>query len=325
MSLALPQISRADAALWSMVSRALAAQQPAVLATWATIVGEPLALAQAHLMPWPHDAAMWTTATLLDANGPLADVAISTLWLRSIAQRMLGGPHELAAPRSATVAERAVWAFLVASLAAELGAPVEVSLMVPAVAAERSAVRIAFQCGAALQACAVVPYRTEAPFAFLGRLSLGRRAPPWWANVMLELPLAIATATLPRAAWQTVQPRDVLVVAQAGSGGGLCVGDGIVPLRCTRGSTTSRVDSRYSAAVINAVPDDVSVTLTVTVGSTSMSLARLASLAVGEILSLGVPCTGPVELRMGGAVVARGELLDVEGELGVRVTQLGPA
>ena len=142
---------------------------------------------------------------------------------------------------------------------------------------------------------------------------------------MLELLLTIATATLPRAAWQNVQLRDVLVVTQFLSGGGLCIADGMVPLRCTLGGTTSRVDSRYIANVMNAVPDDLTVTLTVTVGSTSMSLARLASLAVGEILSLGVPCTGPVELRMGGAVVARGELLDVEGELGVRVTQLGPA
>ncbi len=325
MRLALPQISRADAVLWSMVSRAVAARQPTVLAAWATIVGEPVALAQVQLMPWSTDTAMWTTATLLDANGPLAEVAIATAWLRCIAQRFLGGPNELAAPRPATVAERAVWAFLVASLAAELGAPVEVSLMTPVAAAENSAVRIAFQCGAALNACAVLPCRTDAQLQSYGRLSLGLLPPPWWANVMLDLPLAIAAATFSRAAWNAVQPRDVLVVTQFLSGGGLCIGDGMVPLRWALGGTTSRVDSRYAATVMNAVPDDLTVTLTVTVGSTSMSLARLASLAVGEILPMGVPCTGPVELRMAGAVVARGELLDVEGELGVRITQLGPA
>lgn len=325
MRLALPQISRADAALWSMVSRALAAQQPAGLAAWAAIVGEPLALAQVHLMSWPNDAAMWTTATLVDAQGPLAEVSIATMWLRQIAQRILGGPSEMAAPRPATVAERAVWAFLAASLVAELAAPVEVSLMQPSLGAERSAVRIAFQCGAELHACAVAPCRTDAQFAGDGRLSLGLIPPPWWANIMLDLPIAIAHATLPRAAWQVVQLRDVIVVAQASSGGGLCVGDGTVPLRGTLGGHTSRVDSRYNPGVMNAVPDDLTVTLTVTVGSTSMSLARLASLAVGEILSLGVPCTGPVELRMAGAIVGRGELLDVDGQLGVRVTQLGPA
>lgn len=325
MRLALPQISRADAALWSMVARAVAAQQPAGLAAWAAIVGEPVTLAQVHLMPWPNDAMMWTTATLVDAQGPLAEVSIATMWLRRISQRILGGPTEMAAPRPATVAERAVWAFLVASMAAELAAPVEVSLTAPVVAAERSAVRIAFQCGAVLHACAVAPCRSDAQLAWYRPLSFGLVPPPWWANVMLELPLAIATATLPRAAWRDVQLRDVVVVEQAHRGGGLCIGDGMVPLLGRLGDPTWRVDSRYSAGVMNAVPDDLTVTLTVTVGSTSMSLARLASLAVGEILALGVACTGPVELRMAGAVVARGELLDVDGELGVRVTQLGPA
>ncbi|MBP9089361.1 MAG: FliM/FliN family flagellar motor switch protein [Kofleriaceae bacterium] len=325
MSLALPQISRADAALWSMVARAVAARQPASLAAWSAIVGEPLALAEMQLMPWARDDVMWTTATLLDAHGPLAEVAIATTWLRRITQRLLGGPAEMAAPRPATAAEHAVWAFLVSAMVAQLAAPVEVSLRPPAIGAARSAVRIALQSDAGLVTCAILPCRSEAMAGAFGLLHLAAMPPAWWASITLDLPVAIATTTLLRAAWQAVQVRDVIVLAAADLQAGLLIGQGTLPLRCQLGGPTSRVDSRYVAAVINAVPDDTTVTLTATVGSTSMSLARLASLAVGEILELGLPSKGSVELRLAGAVVARGELVDVEGELGVRVTQLGPA
>jgi flagellar motor switch/type III secretory pathway protein FliN len=37
---------------------------------------------------------------------------------------------------------------------------------------------------------------------------------------------------------------------------------------------------------------------------------------------LGRPLGGPVELRAGGRLLARGELCDVEGEVGVRVTEV---
>jgi len=37
------------------------------------------------------------------------------------------------------------------------------------------------------------------------------------------------------------------------------------------------------------------------------------------VIPVGRPLHGPVDLTVGGRVVARGELVDVDGELGVRV------
>ena len=48
-------------------------------------------------------------------------------------------------------------------------------------------------------------------------------------------------------------------------------------------------------------------------------LGKLTTLAPGAVLETGVALGGPVELRVQGRTVARGELVDVEGEVGVRI------
>jgi len=52
------------------------------------------------------------------------------------------------------------------------------------------------------------------------------------------------------------------------------------------------------------------------------SIAELDALAVGAILVTGRAPTGAVTLRLSGQMIARGELVDVDGELGVRITEL---
>jgi flagellar motor switch/type III secretory pathway protein FliN len=57
-------------------------------------------------------------------------------------------------------------------------------------------------------------------------------------------------------------------------------------------------------------------------GQVELTLAELVQLAPGAIVALGQPLGGVVDLCAGDRVVARGELVDVDGELGVRVTEL---
>jgi type III secretion protein Q len=54
-----------------------------------------------------------------------------------------------------------------------------------------------------------------------------------------------------------------------------------------------------------------------------LTVAQLASLRAGEVLTTGTMVGTQVALRAGDRVVARGELVDVEGELGVRILELG--
>lgn len=69
-------------------------------------------------------------------------------------------------------------------------------------------------------------------------------------------------------------------------------------------------------------PTDIPVTLTVELGRLNLSLGRLADLKSGDVLELGRHSREPVELTSGGRLVARGELILIDTELGVRVTQV---
>ena len=57
-------------------------------------------------------------------------------------------------------------------------------------------------------------------------------------------------------------------------------------------------------------------------GRVTMSGRELLELRPGAVLPVGRPLAGPIDLTVGGRVVARGELVDVEGEIGVRITQI---
>lgn len=67
---------------------------------------------------------------------------------------------------------------------------------------------------------------------------------------------------------------------------------------------------------------DVPVTLTVELGRVNMTLTQLADIKPGDVVELGRHSRAPVELTSGGRLVARGELVLIDTELGVRVTNV---
>ncbi|MFZ5895807.1 MAG: FliM/FliN family flagellar motor switch protein [Myxococcota bacterium] len=68
---------------------------------------------------------------------------------------------------------------------------------------------------------------------------------------------------------------------------------------------------------------DAPVVVRVELGSVSMAAREWAALRAGDVIHTGRRIAEPVLLRAGGRVVARGELVNIEGELGVRVLELG--
>jgi len=70
-------------------------------------------------------------------------------------------------------------------------------------------------------------------------------------------------------------------------------------------------------AVVAELPVEVSIEL----GRIELRVSELAALVPGRVLSARIPVGGPVELRAGGHTVAIGELVDIEGELGVRIVE----
>ncbi len=71
-----------------------------------------------------------------------------------------------------------------------------------------------------------------------------------------------------------------------------------------------------------AAPPDIPVTLTVELGRVNIPLRRLADLKPGDVLELGRHAREPDELTSNGRPVASGELVQIDTELGVRVTSV---
>jgi type III secretion protein Q len=65
--------------------------------------------------------------------------------------------------------------------------------------------------------------------------------------------------------------------------------------------------------------DDVPIRLSVEIGERSMSVNQLSHLRVGQTIELNRSPSDLVSLRAGGDLVAQGELVNIEGQLGVRI------
>lgn len=67
---------------------------------------------------------------------------------------------------------------------------------------------------------------------------------------------------------------------------------------------------------------ELPVTLVVELGRVNLTVGRVADLKPGAIIELGRSAREPVELTANGRVIARGELVQIDTELGLRVTNV---
>jgi len=248
--------------------------------------------------------------------------------VRAHAQRVLGGPEELGAPRPLTPAERAVLAVTVAAALDELDAAVEVEvteLGAPAVAAElgeAAVIEVAVERGSV---AVVVPVGAvlAPPRRPLGELARPRA---WIDALAISAPVVVAAARLDRAALGGLRPRDVVVADRVG-GRQACeirVGRGALRGALVTSEGRVTVHGSYSRAprMDETLGDDATIEIAVAVGDVRMSVRSLLELQPGHVLELGRPLGSAVELRVGPRVIARGELVDVDGDVGVRVLSI---
>ena len=71
-----------------------------------------------------------------------------------------------------------------------------------------------------------------------------------------------------------------------------------------------------------SIAESLPLELTVEYGRLSLTGAQVMDLQPGDVLTIEGSPLGRVELRVGGQLLAQGELVDVEGEAGVRILEL---
>jgi flagellar motor switch/type III secretory pathway protein FliN len=109
---------------------------------------------------------------------------------------------------------------------------------------------------------------------------------------------------------------DLGLRAQLGEDGRLVLGAGLEPLLAME----APMDSEDNDAVATAL-GEVPLVLRVEIGEAVMTAREWASLGRGDVVALGRRAGEPVVLRVGGVPLARGELVELDGEVAVRIVE----
>jgi hypothetical protein len=141
------------------------------------------------------------------------------------------------------------------------------------------------------------------------------RPPHGWR---FDLPIVIGRCALPAVSVARLAARDVIVVERCLE---LALAGGGIGLAAAPGALEARVATEYVARDM-ALADQASLEITVQAGTARLSLRQLGELAIGQIVPLGRPLAGPYEIRAAGRVLGQGELVDIDGELGVRIVSI---
>ena len=67
---------------------------------------------------------------------------------------------------------------------------------------------------------------------------------------------------------------------------------------------------------------DVSLRISVEVGSTSMRLADLLSLGEGSVIELDRQANDALDIFANGTLIAKGEIVNMEGRYGIRISEV---
>jgi len=79
---------------------------------------------------------------------------------------------------------------------------------------------------------------------------------------------------------------------------------------------------RLIAMLDPEVLGNVMVEVSATLGRGQLTMHRLASMVPGELVTLDTPLNGMVDLSLNATLVARGEIVAVGDQFGVRVTEI---
>ena len=67
---------------------------------------------------------------------------------------------------------------------------------------------------------------------------------------------------------------------------------------------------------------DVPVSLTIELGGCQLPMREVLQLAIGSVIQLDKAADAPVELSINGKLIARGEVVVIEEQFGVKITEV---
>ena len=95
------------------------------------------------------------------------------------------------------------------------------------------------------------------------------------------------------------------------------------PMVMQLAALTDEPDGLEGPAVPSELIDNLSVEITVELGRLSLRLGSIRALQQGEVLSLDRPVGEPLDIRINGRTIARGEVVATEARrYGIRVTEI---
>lgn len=338
----LRRVSRREAQIESAIARWLHGNPP----TFTKLV--KLAMGPVKLRVIGSSPSIDPHASLAEvrANGISIFVAAPSRPIRALAQQWIGGPDELDAPRPLTPTEHGVWCLVIAAALADhaiaadvwpafdkampvvastesativarrplaAGHPRARDAFAPTLAAPRDADTIAIELGLLL-GNVEMSVAVFVPAALELRVPPPRALPGW----LFDIPIVLGRAAVPREDLARLAVRDTVTIERTLE---LALEGGSIHLTAAPRAVEATVATGYVPRDM-ALPDDAHLELTVQLGTTRMSLRALEGLAVGQVISLGRPLAGPFDVRAGGRLVGQGELIDIDGELGVRIVSL---
>ncbi len=103
-----------------------------------------------------------------------------------------------------------------------------------------------------------------------------------------------------------------------GAAGGASAAPAVQPVTFGQLGTGPRADGGRNLDLLL----DVEIPIAVEVGRTQMSLDEVLRLVPGSVIALDKRAEEPVDLRVNGKLVARGEVVLVDDTYGLRITQI---
>ncbi len=95
--------------------------------------------------------------------------------------------------------------------------------------------------------------------------------------------------------------------------------EGVPGTSCHKVSVQSGITAGPAPERLETLPTEGPITLTIELGRAHLPVSALAELKVGDVVDLFRHTDEPIELVAGGKLIARGELVQIDTELGVRI------